>query len=355
MVISSQSEKRLKKLYYEDGYTLGRDTLFSIVKQKYPSTHPSRREIAEFLKNQKLQQVYTKAKKPNSVSSFKPVRPIHSLAADLIDFSKKRSLHYGYILVVIDTFSRYMWTRPLSNKTHVVVGKAMSSILDDIEKKYDKMPTYILSDDGSEFKGDYIKLLKKKDIEKKRTIAAQPWSNGLVERANGKLKMIMAKNKDIHKGTWEDHYKDATRIYNEYVNRSTKYAPKQAIKLDKEEQRDLRANVKKIQKNENRPIVKDLLVDTKVRVKIPKGKLDKMSTPNWSEKIHKIERVIKGSGPRATKYVIEGKDADKRYSSNDLLVIDEPNIENIPKKNTGMYKYNSSSTKDKPRRNPSRK
>ena len=37
-------------------------------------------------------------------------------------------------------------------------------------------------------KGDFF------SIQVKRTLPAQPWSNGLVERANGKIKMIISKS-----------------------------------------------------------------------------------------------------------------------------------------------------------------
>ena len=66
-----------------------------------------------------------------------------------------------------------------------------------------RRPRYVQADDGPEFKGDYAKLLSNLKIEKRRTLAGQPQSNGLVERANGKLKQIIFKNKEIFKGTWK--------------------------------------------------------------------------------------------------------------------------------------------------------
>lgn len=49
----------------------------------------------------------------------------------------------------------------------------------------------------SEFKSDTIKVFQKYGIEKRRTLAASPFLNGIVERENGKLKMLLSKNKEI--------------------------------------------------------------------------------------------------------------------------------------------------------------
>ena len=58
----------------------------------------------------------------------------------------------------------------------------------------------------------------------------------------------------------------------------------------------------------------DLKVGTRVRIKIPKGKLDKMSTANWYDDIHKITTVAKAKvNARVTRYKVSEK-ADVLYS-----------------------------------------
>ena len=81
-----------------------------------------------------------------------------------------------------------------------------------------------------------------------RTLASQPQSNGLVERANGKLKKIMWQNKKIFGKAWSDNLDKSVKIYNDYVIRTTGYAPKVAIRLNAEDQRKLRDKVKSVQK-----------------------------------------------------------------------------------------------------------
>lgn len=49
--------------------------------------------------------------------------------ADLVEMPyKEENKGYRYILVVIDTFSKYVWAEPLENKTGDEVSKAMQKI-----------------------------------------------------------------------------------------------------------------------------------------------------------------------------------------------------------------------------------
>ena len=129
------NEKRMKKLYYEDGFTLGRDTLYSVLKEKFPNDPPSKKQVGTWLRNQKIQQLFRGARRSGGAGSFTPVRPWHSLSADLIDFTNKPAKQYRYILVVVDNFSRFMHTRKLTGKTAVKTAKAMGDIIDTIKKK----------------------------------------------------------------------------------------------------------------------------------------------------------------------------------------------------------------------------
>lgn len=311
----------LDKIYYKEGYTLGRTSLFNVLKDKYKNP-PSERQVGEWLREQKIDQLYKPTRKSGGVSVFKPTLPFNSLSADLIDFTNKPARQYRYILVVIDNFSRFMYTQPMTSKTAKTTSKAMEKILDKIVEDHDKVPRYILGDDGSEFKGDYIELLKSRGIEKRRTLGGQPQSNGLVERANGKLKRVMAKNKEIFKGTWVDNLPRATKIYNDYVNRSIGYTPLAASALKGVDAQTLRDNVMRTQKDEHREKPADYKLDDSVRIKIAKGSLDKSTTHNWSSTIYKIRKVIKGRPPKATRYLIKGKQDDQQYSRNDLQLIE---------------------------------
>ena len=180
-------------------------------------------------------------------------------------------------------------------------------------------------------------MLQGSKIRKQRTIGGHPETNGLVERQNGKLKMLIAKNREIHGGTWYGKggriLEMSTKAYNNQYNRGTRYAPNEAVRFtSKEKQSEVRQNVKLAYPT---PAPKLLNVDKyaegdTVRVRIAKGKLDKASTPNWTDRLYKITKVVPRSGSIAAKYKLEGKPEDLSYSRNDLLRVNPDTIESIP-------------------------
>ena len=97
-----------------------------------------------------------------------------------------------YILVVIDNFSRYMMTVALTDKTAAKTAVGLRKVLDKVKSEFGNPDiTSILTDDGGEFKGAVNALLKQRDIRKIRTLGGNPQQNGMVERSNGKLKIII--------------------------------------------------------------------------------------------------------------------------------------------------------------------
>ena len=94
-----------------------------------------------------------------------------------------------YILVVIDNFSRFMMTRPMVNKSAAITARHLESTLDEIKRDFNKgkETTKIITDDGSEFKGEVIALLKERGRGAQRALVGDPASNGPVERSNGKF------------------------------------------------------------------------------------------------------------------------------------------------------------------------
>ena len=107
--VSESVDKILKKYYYEDGYTFGRDALFKLLKEDLPAKHPSKRDINKWLKSQKLHQLYKQTRKGGTTDRFRPSYPWKDTAIDLVDFSNKQANFQKYIMVFIDNFSRFMY------------------------------------------------------------------------------------------------------------------------------------------------------------------------------------------------------------------------------------------------------
>ncbi|XP_052794459.1 uncharacterized protein LOC128227719 [Mya arenaria] len=83
--------------------------------------------------------------------------------ADLVDMVKfeKWNDDYKYILLVIDTFSKYVWLRPLRQKTVEEVTDAFA----DIFQNSGRDPAKLITDKGQEFKAKRVQdLMRKFDV-----------------------------------------------------------------------------------------------------------------------------------------------------------------------------------------------
>ena len=328
LTIPEESARLLSKEFYEEGYTFGRDALWHHMKSKYGVDRaPSRRDTMKWLKKQKLAQEFQQQKKGGTTNYFVPTAPFRSLSLDLIDFNFRGVNKNRYILVVIDNFSRFMFTKPLKSKETSATKKALTEVFEDMNRAYPdsvKKVKYLNTDDGPEWKGEFTQYLRNQNITRRRTLGGHPQQNGLVERSNGKLKMILAKLIKINGKNWLHFLPKATKIYNDQIVRTTKYTPKEALELSEDDRQKLIDNVKANQ-DFDQVVKKDILkVGDRVRVKIAKGVLGKASTPNWSSDIFVIGRVIQSANPQiADKYKLRGKAQDQLYSKNDLQKVIE--------------------------------
>ena len=307
MTLTNHQEASLIKAYYTDGYAIGRDKLFELMKQRQPATHPTKRDIGDWLKRQTVHQLYQIPKLPKQVVAFKHVKPIHTFAIDLIDYSNKPVNDYNYVVNMIDNFSRFMWTVPIKRKTPEHVVDAITPILAHVHQKYGKYPKFIMQDHGSEFFGAYTAYLTTLGIKIHRTIGGMPQSNGLIERSNLTMKQILNRQKKSTAGhpNWFTLLQSATRIYNDTYHSAIKMQPRLAIELTDEnvlkDMRDEQHKDRVIHKAEP----KNYEVGDVVRLRKLKNALSKYTEPNWSDEIYTIERVRPSKATTATKYVLE--------------------------------------------------
>ena len=101
----------------------GRDKLYTIMKEKY-ADHPSRRQVAEWLSQQEVNQLYhpSKGKAKDIKSSM--TTPNTILAIDLVNMEKNEVKGFKYLLNGIDMGSRFVYSQAMKNKTDNEVLKA---------------------------------------------------------------------------------------------------------------------------------------------------------------------------------------------------------------------------------------
>jgi hypothetical protein len=147
-----------------------------------------RKDCENFLKNE----YYYQLTKPIVHKTNKPLLPTKCnelWAIDLIDMNPYVAQNNGfrYILTCIDYFSRYVFARPLKNKTAIDVADSMADIFNEAHA----YPNRLQSDNGGEFSGQLDELCKEHDIKHIRTTSYTPQSNGMIEGFNRIVRDIL--------------------------------------------------------------------------------------------------------------------------------------------------------------------
>lgn len=200
--------------------------------------------------------------------------------ADLMEFQPYANLNkgYRYILVVINCFSKYIWTRPLKTKTGLDVSKAMEDIL----KSAGYTPKNLGSDMGSEFKSSHFKSLMNKYKINNFFIYSNKKA-AIVERVIRTIKNSIYKQFSIQGNyKWIDILQEVTKNYNNTKHTTTRMKPADV-------KSDTVLNVYNAPKfAPKKPKLK--LGDT-VRINKYKGVFSKGFEINWSTELFKIEKI----------------------------------------------------------------
>lgn len=195
---------------------------------------------------------------------------------------------YRYILIVIDCYSKYVWARPLKNKTGVEVTKAMRSILQ--ESIYS--PKNIQSDQGTEFYNrNFSTLMKQYTINHYSTYSTR--KAAIAERVIRTLKNWLYKEFSARgKYKWVDILSYITMKYNNKVHRTIGMKPA-----------DVKPTTRLNAYNHIKTALKPKFrVGDTVRISKHKGLFEKGFTPNFSTELFK---VVKRKVTNLTTYLLE--------------------------------------------------
>lgn len=209
---------------------------------------------------------------------------------DLAEMQPYAEINNGnrYILVVIDCYSKYVWTKPLKNKTGVEITKAMESILK--ESKFS--PKNLQSDQGKEFYNKkFSALMKQYTINHYSTYSTK--KAAIAERVIRTLKNWLYKEFSARgEYKWIDILAIVTRRYNARVHRTTGLRP---IDVKSTTRLNVYDHIKIALKPKFR-------VGHIVRISKYKGVFDKGYTPNFSTELFKVVK-INVTNPRT--YILE--------------------------------------------------
>jgi transposase InsO family protein len=270
----------LDKAYVDSGYA-GLKGVYALVKDK----GITQKQVLDYLKN-----IDTKHKnQTQSVQRSIPDYINQTWGINLIDMTnyKKQNSNYGWILTVIDHFSKYAYAVALKNKSDSEVYQALTSILDHDQ------PDIIISDRGNEFTNHKIeKYLQDHGIEHHLIEAYSPQTNGLIERFNRTLKQKLFKHferVDSHK--WIDVLDQMTKAYNNTEHSATGYAPNAVTE----------STAGKVEHNLLKSIHNDKITNNKVyeigdlvRIPVKKSAFEKKLVNNYSDDEYRVEMRFPG-------------------------------------------------------------
>lgn len=140
---------------------------------------------------------------------------------DLLDLQKfkKENKGYRYLCVIIDTFSKYVWVKPLMDKTGKSLVKALALLI------MNERPKKIMADQGTEF---YNKKIRKmlEAFGPKLYFVYSDKKASIVERVQrtlrGRLGRLFTKNRN---NKWIGNIDDIVKSYNATYHTSIKMKP----------------------------------------------------------------------------------------------------------------------------------
>ncbi len=317
--ISRKHAKLLQKIYYNEAMYLGRDRLFYYLTKEYPNDHPTRQQVMQWLKGQKVHQIHTRPVPRLPTKSVVVSKPKSYYQCDLTG-PLSRDSGYNYIFGLIDVATKELFTSPLKNKTALETSKGLSRIIDDNDLEI----SVIQSDNGSEFSGEFSAFAKNAGIKLIFSQASSPWTNGNIERVWGTLKQMLYRYQTAT-GTksWVKILPTLTDNYNRTIHRSIGTTPEDAAELPRAElKKRLQSNAVKIV--EPKQVFQ---VGDKIRLRIKESSKLEKAKQYFTNGIYKINGIIKGSKSKVTEYTLEN--VRGTFNATDLLLA---NVAQLPPK-----------------------
>ena len=204
--------------------------------------------------------------------------------SDLVEMQQfsKWNKGYGYLLMVLDVFSKYGWIVPLKDKKGETVTEAFKSIF-----KEGRKPQCLWTNKGNEYYNKHLKeLLKKHNITLYSTENEE--KSSVCERWNRTIKTKMWKQFTLQGNTqYLDILPKLVKQYNT-KHSSIKMTPTEASKKKNEEAVYFNLNGEMNQLS-SKP---KFTVGDKVRIsKYKRNVFDKGYTPNWTEEVFMIDKI----------------------------------------------------------------
>ena len=316
--------------HYEAFGDIGRDRFFNFLKAKYIGI--SFRAVDAFLQRQETHQLCRRVRKQRTSHPIIATSVNERWQCDLADMQSFRSpqnQHTGYLLTVIDCFSKYAWIETLTTKHAHKVAAAMRKIFEESGVS----PGIVQSDNGSEFQDEFAGLLEEYGAKHVKSSAYSPQTNGQIERFNGTIKrMIKAYMLANDTKKYVDRLQSFVDLYNQIPHTTTKRTPLEVYdvgassRISRQTQKAIRDYARKEADRNKRQFV-HLAVGDHVRVASISTSIKKKTVVNWSRDIFVVTMIMTNKVTKAKRYQLEN---GKLYTRDKLQkIVDIENMVHI--------------------------
>lgn len=315
--LSKEGMDLLQRLYYKDGLIFGRDKLYKYIQDNHPNVRVSRRQVADWLKLQEINQLHKPRYRAKDIKSNVMSSPHKQIGLDLVDLQNFEVKGHKYLLNAVDLFSRKLYSVALKDKTD-------KTVLSGFKKIHNKMKdlSSVRSDNGSEFIAKVFQdYLNKNNIKQVLSKASNPQSNGAIERANQTLKWLIQKHIEMTDGyDWVKNLGKLVGNINKTIHEETGKTPDEIeTEYAKKNDEFIQQSYEKQQKKKSGKMSKQKFeVGDNVRIYQPS---DKIKSRKWSQEIYEIDKVFKPKKPWAV-YEYKVSEFSNKFKEEDLQLVD---------------------------------
>jgi Integrase core domain len=147
--------------------------------------------------------------------------PLEMMAMDVLGPLPRTARGNEYILVVMDYFTKWPEVYPISDQKAGTICECLRDVV-----ATHGAPRILLSDQGRNFESEMIKeLCAAYGIDKRRTTPLHPQCDGMVERFNKTLAIMLTMYVNEQKDDWDYWLPEVTFAYRSSVHSSTGYSP----------------------------------------------------------------------------------------------------------------------------------
>jgi hypothetical protein len=288
--INDSIQQYLKTIYYKvnhAGSYAGVERLYRAVREE-KKHNITRKTIKKFIQSQP---VYTRHRQIiRKFSRVKHIAPkIDYIWQADVAFMPRDDAQFNndtyHFLLVIDTFSKFVWTFPLRHKTAENVIRSLKEIFEKSERKC----KLLQFDRGSEFLNKKMRVFADK-YHFKATYTSNETKASQAERALKTIKrsLYMIKEQNQTK-VWIKYLAEATASYNASYHSAIKMSPNQV---------DVHHQARLFHLKHGKPLVKGsrrwrLNIDSLVRLSIEKTSYIRAYVTTFSDEVYRIyERLL---------------------------------------------------------------